>query len=404
VNGEFLVVAAALTLIYGLFSALSERSILTPPMAFVLSGLLLGPGLGVVDLDFQSGTLEFLATVALVVIVCSDASQIDRRKIRVLESLPLRLLVVGLPLTMLLGTGLAMLIFPTAGIAAAALLAVLLSPTDAALGQAVITSEAVPEPVRKALNAESGLNDGIALPPIFALLFVLGANLGDIPTDNWLRFTALQLVLGPLAGTLLGVVGGRLIDLASRRQWMDPGFQRLTLPAIALLAYAVAEAIGGNGFIAAFISGFTLAVRTESVRERMQEFAETEGTLLSLLVFLTFGLVMVPESWQYWSPATTLYAILSLTVARILPVWLSVLGLGLDLRTVLFIGWFGPRGIASVLYILLWVRYLGLEGHEVLISTGVQTILLSVLLHGLTAGPFAKAYGNWEKAQGRAGS
>jgi len=400
VSGEFLILAAALILIYGLFSALAERSVLTPPMAFVFSGLLLGPGLGVVDIGYQSGTLEFLATVALVIIVCSDASQIDRASIRKIRSLPVRLLFIGLPLTMLLGTGLAMLLFPAAGIAAAALLAVLLSPTDAALGQAVITSEEVPQSVREALNAESGLNDGIALPPIFALLFALGASLGDIPTDNWLRFTTLQLVLGPLAGALLGGGGGRLIDLASQRGWVDPGFQRLTLPAIAMLAYAVGEAIGGNGFIAAFVSGFTLAVRTGAVRERMQEFAETEGTLLSLLVFLLFGLVMVPESWQYLTPTTTLYAVLSLTVARMLPVWLSVLGLGLDLRTVLFIGWFGPRGIASVLYVLLWVRYLGFEGHEVLISTGVQTILLSVLLHGLTADPFAKAYGRWEKAHG----
>ena len=179
---------------------------------------------------------------------------------------------------------------------------------------------------------------------------------------------------------------------------MDPSFGRLTLPAIAMLAYALAEAIGGNGFIAAFVSGFTLAVKTQSVREQMMDFGETEGTLLSLLVFLILGLAMIPGVVEYWNVTTTIYAILSLTVVRMLPVAISVIGLGLDLRTTLFLGWFGPRGIASVLYLLLLVEYLGSSGYEILIATGVQTIVLSVLLHGVTAAPLAKRYGRWMTA------
>jgi NhaP-type Na+/H+ or K+/H+ antiporter len=399
VNETVLILAAGLVLIYATFSRLAATSIVTPPMAFMLVGLLCGPlGLGLIELELDNEGVALLATVALVIIVCSDASQVDRREIRKIERLPIRLLLVGLPLTMLLGAGIAALTFQGFELAALALLAVLLSPTDAALGQAVITSEAVPAPIREALNVESGLNDGIALPPIFALMFFLGADLGGAGSHGWLTFAALQLLLGPVAGILVGVGGGRLIDLASERKWVDPSFGRLTLPAIAMLAYGLAEAIGGNGFIAAFVSGFTLAVKTQSVREQMMDFGETEGTLLSLLVFLILGLAMIPGVVSYWDVTTTVYAVLSLTVVRMLPVAISVIGLGLDLRTTLFLGWFGPRGIASVLYLLLLVQYLGSSGYEVLIATGVQTIVLSVLLHGVTAAPLAKRYGRWMTA------
>jgi NhaP-type Na+/H+ or K+/H+ antiporter len=305
---------------------------------------------------------------------------------------------------MLLGAGLATWVFPGDAypIAALALLAVLLSPTDAALGQAVITSEAVPDRVREALNVESGLNDGISLPPIFALMFALGADLGDIPTDDWLGFGARQLLFGPLAGGFVGWLGGRAIDLCSERGWVDPSFQRLSMPSIALLGYAFAEALGGNGFIGAFVAGFCLAVRTPEVREVMRDFGETEGTGLSLLVMLMLGLVLVPGAVPYWNASTTAYALLSLTVARMLPVALSLVGQGLDWRTSLFIGWFGPRGIASVLYLLMWVRFVGSDGYEVLLATGVQTIALSVVLHGVTAAPLADRYGRSASADGDA--
>jgi len=399
VNEQVLILAAALALVYATFSRLASRSVVTPPMVFMGAGLLCSPmGLGLIDIEIDNEAVTLLATVALTIIVCSDASQVDRRKIRKIEQLPIRLLLVGLPLTMLLGAGLAALTFQGFELAALVLLAVLLSPTDAALGQAVITSEAVPDPIRESLNVESGLNDGIALPPIFVLLFLLGADMGDAGVHGWLTFAALQILLGPVAGTVVGLGGGRMIDRAADRGWVDPGFARLTLPAIAILAYALGEAIGGNGFIAAFVSGFTLGVKNRSVREAMTEFGESEGTLLSLLVFLVLGLVMIPHMVEHWSATTTVYAVLSLTVVRMLPVAISLIGLRLDLRTILFIGWFGPRGIASILYLLLLVQYLGVSGYETLVATGIQTIFLSVLLHGVTAAPVAKRYGRWRSA------
>jgi len=399
VNEQVLILAAGLTLVYAIFSRVASRSVVTPPMVFMGVGLLCSPlGLGLIEIQIDNKAIALLATVALTITVCSDASQVDRREIRKIEQLPIRLLLVGLPLTMLLGAGLAALSFPGFELAALVLLAVLLSPTDAALGQAVITSEAVPEPIREALNVESGLNDGIALPPIFVLLFLLGADLGDAGAHGWLVFAALQILLGPVAGALVGIGGGRLIDSAANRGWLDPGFGRMTLPAVAMLAYAVAEAIGGNGFIAAFVSGFTLGVKTKAVRKAMTDFGETEGTLLSLLVFLILGLAMIPHTVEHWSVTTTVYAVLSLTVVRLLPVAISLIGMRLDLRTILFIGWFGPRGIASILYLLLLVQYLGASGYETLIATGIQTVVLSVLLHGLTAAPVAERYGRWMSA------
>jgi NhaP-type Na+/H+ or K+/H+ antiporter len=403
-NVDFLILAAALVLVYGAVSGIASRSIVTPPMAFMLTGVLCGPLVfNLFEVPYRAAAVELLATVALVIIVSADASQISFRQFRKSERLPGRLLLIGLPLTMVLGAGIAKLIFPGFELAAVALIAVILSPTDAALGQAIITNESVPETTREGINVESGLNDGICLPPIFILLFLLGADLSDVPHHDWVSFTLMQLLMAPVAGAIVGFGGGRLIDLAARRNWVDEGFGRLTMPAIALLAYALAEAIGGNGFIAAFVSGLMLGVRTKSVREKMQNFSETEGTLLSLLVFLILGLSLIPMTLKYWNLMTTVYAILSLTVIRMLPVAISVIGLGYNWRTKLVIGWFGPRGIASILYLLLLVRYLGSSGYEILIATGVQTVALSVLLHGLTASPLASLYGRWMQAHGSRG-
>lgn len=393
---EILILGSLLILVFGAYSRLAERSVVTPQMVFMLSGILVSPlGLDLLDFAPDDHTVELLAEIALIIVLCLDASRVDRHEIRKAEQLPIRLLAIGLPLTMALGAGLATLVFGGSGfpLAALALLAVVLSPTDAALGQAIITSESVPIRVREALNVESGLNDGIALPPIFALMFVLGADLRDIPTDDWVRFAILNILVGPLAGGLIGWVGGRSIDRNSARGWVDPAFQRLSMPAIAILAYAFAELVGGNGFIAAFAAGFMLGVRNPRVREAMQTFSETEGTVLSLLVMLLFGLVLVPATLPDWGTTTTVYALLSLTVIRMIPVALSLIGLGLDLPTLAFIGWFGPRGIASILYLLLVVGYLGRDGYEIVLATGVETIALSVVLHGLTAAPAARWFG-----------
>jgi NhaP-type Na+/H+ or K+/H+ antiporter len=272
------------------------------------------------------------------------------------------------------------------------LIAVILSPTDAALGQAVVKSEHVPDRIRQSISVESGINDGIALPPVLVCIAALGADVGHLD-QAWLRFLALQLILGPIVGALVGWLGGRFVEVASQRGWMEPTFQRLSAASIAILAFSLAEMVHGNGFIAAFCAGLALGTRTPEVRHRIQEFGEAEGTQLSLFVFLVFGLVMVPAALEYWRLTEVLYALASLTVIRMIPVAMCLAGAKLDWRSIAFIGWFGPRGIASVLYLLMVVGAIGVAGNERVLSVIVLTVMISVVAHGVSAVPLSKLYG-----------
>ncbi len=197
----------------------------------------------------------------------------------------------------------------------------------------------------------------------------------------------------PIVGALVGWLGGRFVEVASHRGWMEPTFQRLSAAAIAILAFSLAEMVHGNGFIAAFCAGLALGTRTPEVRHRIQEFGEAEGTQLSLFVFLVFGLVMVPAALEYWRLTEVIYALASLTVIRMIPVAMCLAGAKLDWRSIAFIGWFGPRGIASVLYLLMVVGAIGVAGNERVLSVIVLTVMISVVAHGVSAVPLSKLYG-----------
>ena len=275
------------------------------------------------------------------------------------------------------------------------LMALILSPTDAALGQAVVKSEKVPERVRRWISVESGLNDGIALPPIFACIAALTAvTTGESSEHHWLLFLLQQIVFGAVIGGLVGWLGGILVDKFSNMGWMNSTFQRLVSGSLAILCFATAEMVHGNGFIAAFAGGLMLGLgaKTSHIRERIVEFGEAEGQQLILFVFLIFAMVMVPQAVTHWDFRAWLYAILSLTVIRMVPVAISLLGKKLDFATLCFVGWFGPRGIASVLYLLLVAQELGVEGYEQILSVIVLTVLLSVFLHGISAVPLSNRY------------
>jgi sodium/hydrogen antiporter len=302
-----------------------------------------------------------------------------------------------LPLTMVLGLLMAMPLFGGMSLWLMAMMAFILSPTDAALGQAVVNSEKVPEEIRESIGVESGLNDGIALPPILACMAILAAAKGG-HTDGgyWVVYALKQMAFGPVAGALVGWFGGKMVEKASQKGWMNPTFQRLVSMSLSVLCYALAEALHGNGFIAAFFGGLMLGTRTPEVRERIQNFGEAEGQYLMLFVFLIFGMVMVPAAAPHWNGQALLYAVLSLTVIRMLPLALSLLGSGIKWGSVAFIGWFGPRGIASVLYSLMVVGALGSKGHEQALSVIVLTVLISVFVHGLSAVPLSALYGKRE--------
>jgi NhaP-type Na+/H+ or K+/H+ antiporter len=385
---ELLVLSAILILAFGLFSKLAERSVITAPMVFVTVGLILGPlGLSILHLDIETEAIQLLAEITLIIILFVDASFIKLTDIKSrLQGLPIRLLFIGLPLTMLLGAAIALLLFPSTEIWLLVVLALILSPTDAALGQAVVKSDKVPTNIRDSISAESGLNDGISLPPIFVCLAVIASGLGHIsPQDHWLTFMAMQLTLGPLIGGAIGHIGGRAIEFAHKRDWMDSVFQRLTCLSIAILAYACAELFEGNGFIAAFCAGLFLGVKNVKVRERIQEFGETEGQMFTLFVFVILGLIIIPTFAPFWDFKALIYALLSLTIIRIVPVFICLIGTGLTAYSKFFIAWFGPRGIASILYLLIAIDKIGSTGHEYILSIIVLTVLLSIFAHGITA-------------------
>jgi len=397
-----LILGAVLIFCYGLISRLAERSPITAPMVFVAIGILASPmGTGILSIKIDAGVVQIIASVTLVLVLFVDASSISVPALIRERRLPMRLLLIGLPLTMLFGSIAGFLIFQNMAFWVVLLMALILSPTDAALGQAVVTNSAIPERIRRAINVESGLNDGMALPPILVCIAALSeAGTGDRGTDYWINFTLKQLILGPIAGVFVGWLGGLLVDKASRAGWMNETYQRLSSASLAVIAYAAAESMHGNGFMAAFFSGLALGTRTPSVRERIHEFAEAEGQQLALFIFLMLGLILVPVTIQYWDIRAWMYAVLSLTFIRMIPVALSLMGSKLDWASVSFIGWFGPRGIASILYLLIVVGRIGKSGYEYMLSVIVLTVLLSVFLHGISAVPFAHLYGRYASKHG----
>lgn len=381
-------------LAFGVVSGRLERSPLTPPMIFVAFGCALSPvGLGLLEIDAESPIFHLLAELTLVLVLFTDAARIDLRRLIREHTLPVRMLSIGLPLTIVLGAGAAVLVFPELGLWPAAVLAAILAPTDAALGQAVVSNKKVPVRIRQALNVESGLNDGVALPAVVILISCMAAQGADTG-ENWTLFTLKQVLLGPLVGILVGFLGGKLVMWGQKSGWMNHTFQDLSAIGLAFGAFAGAELVGGNGFIAAFTAGLTLGNTAGTICECLYEFGEAEGHLMTLMVFMIFGAAMLPDALGHATPAVLVYGLLSLTLIRMVPVLISLVGLGLRWDTRLFLGWFGPRGIASILFALLLLEEtMGHgEGVDTMVSTIVVTVFLSVVLHGLTAYPAAVRY------------
>lgn len=397
--GLTLVVAAYF--LFALISGRVERLPVTAPMVFVALGFLLGPGvLDLANVNPGHGFLHIVAEITLVLLLFTDAARIDLSVVREDHNLPVRMLAIGLPLTILLGTLAGFWILPGLGFWEVALLAALLAPTDAALGQAVVSNPVVPVRVRQAINIESGLNDGIALPAVLVFAALASAAHGGGESKDWVSFALLQVTLGPLVGVALGFVGARLIDTVAVRHWAEETYQGMAILALAGLCYLVAELVGGNGFIAAFIGGMTFGNAIRNECEFLFEFMETEGQLLMLITFLVFGTALLPEAIAHFEPVYLLYAVLSLTVVRMLPVALSLIGSGVRLPTVLFLGWFGPRGLASILFVLLILDEADVPHHEAILSITVITVALSTLLHGITAAPVSAWYGRKVESMG----
>jgi NhaP-type Na+/H+ or K+/H+ antiporter len=388
-----LTVLAAVVFAFGLVSRRLEGTVLTAPLLFVVAGIVLGPaGFALVEFELDDHIVLLLGEIALALVLFTDAARTNLSTLRQNEGLPLRLLGIGMPLTIALGTAAAALLLTDLTFWEAAIVGIVLAPTDAALGQAVVNNPRVPLRVRQALNVEAGLNDGLSVPFLALFLTLAVAEEELQPASYWIRFALEQIGFGVLVGIGVGLGGGWLVSQASRRGWMTDSFQRLALLALALIAWALADQIGGNGFIAAFVGGLAVGPTVEHVGERLIRFTEAEGQLLNLSVFFIFGVLVIglkgSLSWE-----VALYALLSLTVIRLLPVALSLAGTHLRGVSVLFMGWFGPRGLASIVLGLIVVAEAPtLAGREEIELVVALTVLLSVLLHGLTAAPLSAAY------------
>lgn len=388
-----LFVLAIVVFAFGLVSRRLEGTILTAPLVFVGAGATLGPGgLGLVEFGLDDHTVLLVGEIALAIVLFTGAASINLSTLRRNEGLPLRLVCVGMPLTIALGTAAAVLLLADLTFWEAAIVGTVLAPTDAALGQAVVSNPRVPIRVRQALDVEAGLNDGLSVPFLALFLTLAVAEEQLQPASFWLRFAVEQIALGTLVGVGVGLVGGWLVSLASNREWMTDSFQRLALLALAIVAWALADQIGGNGFIAAFVGGLVVGPTVDRVGERLIRFTEAEGQLLNLSVFFIFGALVVeviqPLSWE-----VVVYALISLTLVRLLPVAVSLVGSRLRGVSVLFTGWFGPRGLASIVLGLIVIseapQLAGAGQIELVVAS---TVLLSVLLHGVTAAPLAEAF------------
>jgi NhaP-type Na+/H+ or K+/H+ antiporter len=390
-----LAILALLVASYGLIAARLDRWSIGPSLFFLAIGMLLsGDALGWVSIEPTAESVKVLAELTLTLLLFADASTIRAATLRPDVATVARLLGVGLLLTILLGTAGALLLFPGISLGLALLIGSILAPTDAALGQAVVTNTAVPARIRRVLCVESGLNDGIATPfVLFALALAATEASGS---SSWLHDALAEVGIGIVIGVVLGLGGGLLLLVADQRRWTSPVSRRLLVLALAAGCYLVAVSTGGNGFIAAFVGGLAFGVGTRQEAESAVRFTETQGSLLAIGVWCAFGLSVAGNLvTRFWDPTAVVYAVLSLTVIRMVPVAIAVIGERYQPLTVLFIGWFGPRGLASIVFLVIALS--GLEEAGVaagpLTAVVVWTVLLSVLLHGLTAGPFAARYG-----------
>ena len=376
---------------YAMLARRLADSILTAPIYFVALGLLLAK-VGWFEFEAAEETLHLVAEATLVVLLFLDASQIDLKQLRERHIWPQRMLLLGLPLAVLIGTFFAGLILPDWPLVALALVAALLAPTDAALGQSVVSNKAVPERVRRWLTVESGLNDGLALPLILLFASLLGE--ADVRgAQDWLIFGASQVLLGPLAGILVGWIGAIIMLFAANRGLTSRPFEGVAALSLTAIAYLAAGEIGGNGFISAFVAGLTFGNCVKGRCKFLFEFTESEGQLFMWAAFFLVGLVLVPEALENLTGPILALIMISLFVVRPLAIWLSLIGTDANRVTKLFLGWFGPRGLATALFALLILPQIGGEYAETILTIAVNAVWISAILHGVSATPLSKLYG-----------
>ncbi|MEM7731247.1 MAG: cation:proton antiporter [Pseudomonadota bacterium] len=387
-------------LVFCMIAKRLERTILTAPMLFLGFGAVVAQ-FGMLPFEDAEAMLHLVAEVALIILLFLDAAQIDQNALLKHSVWPARMLFIGLPLAFVIGTGAAWLALPGWPLAAVALVAAIMVPTDAALGQPVVTNKDVPERPRRALTVESGLNDGLALPLVLLMAYI-AAPAAMAPPEGWLIFGLKQITLGPLVGIAMGALGGVMLLWAKRHGTTADVYEGVGALGLAASAYLAATTVGGNGFIAAFAAGLGFGAIVKDQCTFVFEFTESEGQLLSWAAFFLLGCALVPEAVGHLTPSVLALILVSLFIVRPLAIWLSLIGTDANTPTRLFFGWFGPRGLATALFALLAVEELDHEVGEQVLYCAVNTVWISALLHGVTAAPGARVYARIIGKQGRA--
>jgi NhaP-type Na+/H+ or K+/H+ antiporter len=390
---------AVVVLLYATFSKRLDGTPVTGAMVFTAAGLLVGSKtFDVVNLDPRHEAVKLLAEATLAAVLFGDAARINLRALRGEYLLPARLLGIGLPLTIVAGLLAALVLFGSMAWPEALVLAVVLAPTDAALGQAVVTLPSIPSRIRQGLNVESGLNDGICVPLLLIALAVADIDEKTVASHHAISIVIEEIGYGIVGGLAAGLAAAAIIRIGSRRDLIAGPWLQVIPIAGAALAYGVAAALGGSGFIAAFLAGGVFGALAAGESEPASRLNEEIGGLLGGLTFLMFGAVLLGPALKHATWQAALYAVLSLTVVRMLPVAIALLGTSARRETVCFLGWFGPRGLATIVFAVLTVQEAHLAGSDTILLTAYVTVGLSVFAHGITASPLAHRYARWYEA------
>jgi NhaP-type Na+/H+ or K+/H+ antiporter len=377
---------ATFIFLYSLFEKRLEKVWISGSMLAVGLGILLGTFFDLMEFEIGVEPLKVLAELALALVLFTDAAHTNLRVLEHNLGIPSRLLAIGLPLSLLLGILVGWILFPGFIWIELALLATILAPTDAALGKAVVVNEKVPSRIREGLKVESGLNDGICVPILFLLVALLEMNAGQIDLNFGLELFARQIGIGLIAGMAITYLADLLIHRAIDKHEISPSWKPIVIIALVVALFAFAQILEGSGFIACFVGGILYGKINQQDKAHLLESAEGAGDTLGLLTWFLFGIISPSGLIKGFSWEVLVYALLSLTLIRMLPVFLSLLRTDNNIQERLFMGWFGPRGLASVVFLLI-ITEIELPHQETLVATVILTVLLSILAHGISASP-----------------
>jgi len=386
-----LLVIAIFILLYSLFSVRIEKTAINGPFLAVLCGLITGPALlNIFDIKIESEGYKIVAELALALVLFTDASNTNLKVVQKNIQFPTRLLLIGLPLTIIFGMIAGLLIFKGFSWIEVGILGTMLAPTDAALGKAVVSNPKVPIKVREALNVESGLNDGICVPVLFLLIALFESKTGNhVDLAFGFGLFAKQIGIGLIVGLGLTFIADRLSSFASKKGLISESWKTIVIIAISFSCFTLAQISGGSGFIACFSGGLLYGAFHKKHKPELLGAAEGAGDTMSMVTWLIFGGLVIRAFAPQFTWQVFLYSILSLTVVRMVPVALVLMGTKSSLKDVLFMGWFGPRGLASIVFAII-ILEVELPHQDIIVLTAVCTILLSIVFHGLTANPFIK--------------